>query len=70
MLDFPEGMPADKTAGASQASHDRPYRPSSSRRSLLGFLLGAGGATIGALLSVPLFRFVLHPVFKAALPLM
>jgi len=69
MLDFPEGMPAGKTADASQASHDGPNRPSLSRRSLLGLLLGAGGATIGALLSVPLLRFVLHPVFKAALPL-
>ena len=35
-----------------------------SRRSFLGVLLGAGTGCVGALLSVPLIRFVLHPLLK------
>lgn len=34
------------------------------RRSFLGGLLGAGTVSVGALLSVPLVRFALHPTFK------
>ena len=32
------------------------------RRSFLGMLLGVGAVSVGALLSVPLVRFALHPV--------
>ena len=35
------------------------------RRSFLGWLLGIGTATIGVLLSVPLFRFAIHPIVSA-----
>ena len=38
---------------------------SSSRRSFLGVLLGAGASGVGALLSVPLLRFLLHPLVRA-----
>jgi Rieske Fe-S protein len=34
------------------------------RRSFLALLLGVGTIVVGALLSVPLFRFVLFPVFR------
>jgi len=37
----------------------------SRRRWFLGVLLGTGGAAVGALLSVPLLRFVLHPLLSA-----
>lgn len=37
----------------------------SSRRSFLALLLSAGAASVGALLSVPLLRFLLHPLVKA-----
>ncbi|HEX4946536.1 MAG TPA: ubiquinol-cytochrome c reductase iron-sulfur subunit [Blastocatellia bacterium] len=37
----------------------------SSRRSFLGVLLSFIGATTGVLLSVPLFRFALHPLLAA-----
>lgn len=40
-----------------------------SRRSFLGVLLGVGAASMGALLSVPLVRFVLHPLLTATTPL-
>ena len=36
--------------------------PMPTRRSFLGGLLAIGGAGVGALLSVPLIRFVLHPL--------
>jgi menaquinol-cytochrome c reductase iron-sulfur subunit len=36
----------------------------SDRRSFLGVMLGAGTVSVGALLSVPLMRFALHPTFK------
>lgn len=43
--------------------------PSVARRSFLGVLLAAGTASVGALLSVPLFRFVLHPLLRITTPL-
>jgi len=43
--------------------------PLPARRSFLGVLLGAGMASVGALLSVPLLRFVLHPLLRATTPL-
>jgi menaquinol-cytochrome c reductase iron-sulfur subunit len=42
---------------------------STARRSFLGVLLAAGTASVGALLSVPLFRFVLHPLLRITTPL-
>jgi menaquinol-cytochrome c reductase iron-sulfur subunit len=35
---------------------------SAPRRSFLAALLGAGGAGVGALLAIPVIRFVLHPI--------
>ena len=37
---------------------------STSRRSFLGALLGVGSAAVGALLSVPLIRFAMHPLLS------
>jgi menaquinol-cytochrome c reductase iron-sulfur subunit len=42
---------------------------SAARRSFLGVLLAAGTASVGALLSVPLIRFVLHPLLRVTTPL-
>lgn len=36
--------------------------PSTQRRSFLAALLGAGSAGVGALLAIPVIRFVLHPI--------
>jgi menaquinol-cytochrome c reductase iron-sulfur subunit len=38
------------------------------RRSFLGALLGVGAAAVGALLSVPLIRLVLHPLLRTTTP--
>jgi menaquinol-cytochrome c reductase iron-sulfur subunit len=43
--------------------------PSPTRRSFLGVLLAAGTASVGALLALPLFRFVLHPLLRVTTPL-
>jgi len=56
-----EEMFIGKTADISYEGCDKDRITSSSRRSFLGLLLGAGAAGVGALLSVPLFRFLLHP---------
>ncbi len=45
--------------------HKKPGGAASSRRSFLGLLLSVGAAGVGALLSVPLLRFLLHPLVKA-----
>jgi hypothetical protein len=37
-------------------------RNKNGRRSFLAGLLAAGGATVGALLTIPVVRFTLHPV--------
>src|SRR5580704_6259818 len=42
---------------------------SPARRSFLGVLLAAGTASVGALLAVPLIRFVLHPLLRVTTPL-
>jgi menaquinol-cytochrome c reductase iron-sulfur subunit len=39
------------------------------RRSFLGLLVGVGTASVGALLSVPVVRYVLHPLLKVTTPL-
>ena len=69
MWDVSEEMLKGKTADTLQEDRDEGRIASSGRRSFLGILLGAGGATVGALLSAPLLRFVLHPIFKATIPL-
>src|ERR1700692_192392 len=38
------------------------------RRSFFGVLLGAGMASVGGLLSIPLLRFVLHPLLSSTTP--
>ena len=65
-MNHQEEMFIGKTAAISQESGDGHRITCSSRRSFLGLLLGAGAAGIGALLSVPLFRFILHPLLTAA----
>ena len=42
--------------------------PIKGRRSFLGDLLAVGTAAVGALLAVPLTRFVLHPILRATTP--
>ena len=42
--------------------------PLVTRRSFFGVLLAAGTTAVGALLSVPLVRLVLHPLFRATTP--
>jgi menaquinol-cytochrome c reductase iron-sulfur subunit len=55
--------PSDRTQGRSNESGSPARGPTSSpRRSFLGGLLAAGTAGVGALLVIPLIRFVLHPV--------
>ncbi len=66
---FPEAMLTRKTADISGEGCDRRRNTSSGRRSFLGFLLSAGGASVGALLSVPLLRFVIHPLIRGTIPL-
>jgi len=62
MMNHPEEMFIDKTADISQEGCGGYQITSSSRRTFLGLLLSAGAAGVGALLSVPLFRFLLHPL--------
>lgn len=47
-----------------QDSELRPAPRSFERRSFLAALLGVGTASVGALLSVPLIRFVLYPLMR------
>jgi menaquinol-cytochrome c reductase iron-sulfur subunit len=68
MMDHPEEILTGKTADISQEGDDKHQVPSSGRRSFLGLVLGVGAASVGALLSVPLLRFVLHPIFKGKIP--
>jgi len=65
MMNHREEMFIGKTADISQEVCDGDRTTSRSRRSFLGLLLGAGAAGVGALLSVPLFRFLLHPLLTA-----
>jgi menaquinol-cytochrome c reductase iron-sulfur subunit len=59
---------AGNSPGAPPAASAGGPLPSPARRSFLGVLLAAGTASVGALLSVPLFRFVLHPLFRITTP--
>ena len=58
-----------RPADASQSGTSGAQAPLGARRSFLGVLLGAGAASVGALLSVPLIRFVLHPLLRITTPL-
>jgi len=69
MKSYTEEMFTRRIADISRESYDRRRSTSSGRRSFLGFLLSAGGASVGALLSVPLLRFVLHPLIRGTIPL-
>src|SRR5882672_1436200 len=62
MMNHPEEMFIGKTADISQEGCGGYQITSSSRRTFLGLLLSAGAAGVGALLSVPLVRFLLHPL--------
>jgi menaquinol-cytochrome c reductase iron-sulfur subunit len=64
-----EEKPAGKIAEPSLSVCEKPPSSLSARRSFLGVLLGAGAAAVGALLSVPLIRFVLHPLLRVTTPL-
>ena len=60
MVDWPPDKPQPpRPPGAPDGKPDFP-----GRRSFLALLLGVGTLVVGALLSVPLFRFVLFPVFR------
>ena len=67
-MNHSEEMLTGKTADVSEERDDKRQMPSSGRRSFLGLLLGAGAATVGAVLSLPLLRFVLHPIFNGKIP--
>src|SRR5205085_11946557 len=67
-MNHSEEMLAGKTVDVSEERDAKHQLPSSSRRSFLGLLLGAGGATVGAVLSLALLGFVLHPIFKGTIP--
>ena len=61
----------ERSGGAVQASSPEnriPHGSLPARRSFLGVLLGAGAAGVGALLSVPLIRLVLHPLLRVTTP--
>lgn len=56
-------LPPDKPQGTHAPSSSAMENPASrARRSFLGGLLAAGTAGVGALLFIPVVRFVLHPV--------
>jgi len=56
-------LPPDKPQGTHNQSNSAAQDPASRpRRSFLGGLLAAGTAAVGALLIIPVVRFVLHPV--------
>jgi Rieske Fe-S protein len=58
---------ADDSGGVPRVRRGDAEMPA--RRSFFGLLLGAGMASVGGLLSVPLLRFVLHPLLSATTPL-
>ena len=59
---MPQTLPPDKPRGSGHAASSTPDLVSRPRRSFLAGLLTAGTAGVGALLAVPVVRFVLHPV--------
>ena len=64
-MNHPEQTRMGRAAAVFREDDDRLRRTPFGRRSFLGLLLGAGVASLGALLSVPLLRFLLHPLVKA-----
>jgi Rieske Fe-S protein len=46
-------------------SPHQPLTPPGSRRSFFGALLSVGGATVGALLGIPIVRYIFYPVGAA-----
>ena len=60
---------AGNSPGTPPAASRDALLSSPARRSFLGVLLAVGTASVGALLSVPLFRFVLHPLLRITTPL-
>jgi len=59
-------MPDSTSLQPTQNDGCSPADPSSPpRRSFLAALLGAGSAGVGALLAVPVIRFVLHPILTS-----
>ena len=62
-----EGRPGG-TAGASHPGIGQAQAAPPARRSFLVMLLATGAAGVGALLSAPLVRFVLHPLVRITTP--
>src|SRR5215472_3402841 len=59
-------MPTPPPGSATTPTRDRSDEPTSPpRRSFLAALLGAGSAGVGALLAIPVIRFVLHPLLAS-----
>ena len=58
----------DTSAGSSTTPPGSGRLSSPARRSFLGVLLATGTASVGALLAVPLVRFVLHPLLRITTP--
>ena len=59
---------AEQNVGALSSDNRIPPGSLPDRRSFFGALLGAGAVAVGALLSVPLVRFVLHPLLRVTTP--
>jgi menaquinol-cytochrome c reductase iron-sulfur subunit len=59
---------AGDSAGTPLASGGREQLSFQPRRSFLAVLLAAGTASVGAILVVPLLRFVLHPLLRVTTP--
>lgn len=55
-------------AGASRPEIRQSQAALPARRSFLAILLATGAAGVGAVLSVPLLRFVLHPLLRTTTP--
>jgi len=64
-MDHTEEIRIGNTADVFQNDYCGVRSISSSRRTFLGLMLSAGAAGLGALLAVPLLRFLLHPLVQA-----
>lgn len=65
LLEFRDASRWSRVGGVPVTPHDdapNPPAPAGSRRSFLGVLLGVASATVGALLGIPVVRYLLYPL--------